>query len=360
MSVTSTVSKVIYTGTGSVATYAFAFNIWASTDLVLTAVAIDGTETTLALTMDYTVSLSHAAPTPGSITLVAGSLAAGVQLVIRRVLPLTQQINITDYSPTPAATWNEGYDRAVMLIQQLQEQLSRAVLQAVNATVSFLLPAPAANKIIGWNSTATALENKDLVAGPTGPQGPAGANGIFSSIASQAEAEAGTENTKGMTPLRTAQEIAAKVVKCTGAEIVTGTDDAKFATPKAIKDASIGVKVKVVNIQYGLTTSSGTQTVTGVGFTPKAVIFIAGVNSNAGCLSVGADDGTASGLTSLDPSTTPLNYIDYTHSIQIWPQTGNNYVSGVITSFNSDGFVITWTKTGSPTGTARIACLCFG
>lgn len=46
-------------------------------------------------------------------------------------------------------------------------------------------------------------------AGATGATGPAGADGIFSAVASQAEAEAGTENTKGMTALRTAEAIAA-------------------------------------------------------------------------------------------------------------------------------------------------------
>lgn len=45
--------------------------------------------------------------------------------------------------------------------------------------------------------------------GATGATGPAGADGVFSVIASQAEAEAGTENTKGMTALRVAQAIAA-------------------------------------------------------------------------------------------------------------------------------------------------------
>jgi hypothetical protein len=44
---------------------------------------------------------------------------------------------------------------------------------------------------------------------PRGDTGAAGADGIFSAIASQAEAEAGTENTKGMTALRVAQAIAA-------------------------------------------------------------------------------------------------------------------------------------------------------
>lgn len=81
-------------------------------------------------------------------------------------------------------------------------------------------------------------------AGPDGDPGPAGndgADGIFSAIASQAEAEAGTENTKGMTPLRAAQAIAAlaggagvPVGGLTG-EVLTklsGTDgDADWETP---------------------------------------------------------------------------------------------------------------------------------
>ncbi|HWK96214.1 MAG TPA: hypothetical protein VNR39_12410 [Pseudolabrys sp.] len=44
---------------------------------------------------------------------------------------------------------------------------------------------------------------------PRGNTGAAGSDGIFSAIASQAEAEAGTENTKGMTALRVGQAIAA-------------------------------------------------------------------------------------------------------------------------------------------------------
>jgi hypothetical protein len=40
---------------------------------------------------------------------------------------------------------------------------------------------------------------------PSGKDGAAGTNGIFSAIASQAEAQAGVENTKGMTALRVAQ-----------------------------------------------------------------------------------------------------------------------------------------------------------
>lgn len=49
-----------------------------------------------------------------------------------------------------------------------------------------------------------------------GAPGATGAAGIFSAIASQAEAEAGTNNTKGMTPLRVAQAIDALAATGTG------------------------------------------------------------------------------------------------------------------------------------------------
>lgn len=48
-------------------------------------------------------------------------------------------------------------------------------------------------------------------AGAQGSQGPNGSDGIFSEIASQAEAEAGVDNTKGMTPIRVKNAIDAQV-----------------------------------------------------------------------------------------------------------------------------------------------------
>jgi len=51
----------------------------------------------------------------------------------------------------------------------------------------------------------TGLTGATGATGSQGPTGAAGANGIFVAIASQAEAEAGVENTKGMTSLRVKQ-----------------------------------------------------------------------------------------------------------------------------------------------------------
>ena len=54
-----------------------------------------------------------------------------------------------------------------------------------------------------YDSTTSNVEFDFTI--PQGAQGAAGNDGIFTSVASQSEAEAGTENTKGMTPLRVAR-----------------------------------------------------------------------------------------------------------------------------------------------------------
>jgi len=82
MTVPNTTSAVSYSGTGNTATYAFTWGILAAADLVVyTYVAGASTPTKLALTTDYTVA-GVGVPAGGTITLVAGNLATGVQLFI--------------------------------------------------------------------------------------------------------------------------------------------------------------------------------------------------------------------------------------------------------------------------------------
>ena len=175
--VTSTVSKVVFAGDNVTSVFPFSWNVYKATDIVAyKIVTATGVQTALTLNADYTVALTHAAPTTGTVTLTVGALPSGTQLVILRQLPLTQQISISDYSPTPASTWNEAHDRGVMLSQQMQEQLSRAVLSPVNVSQVWTWPTPVPNLAIGWNATGTGLQNV-AIAGPAGAQGPQGDQG---------------------------------------------------------------------------------------------------------------------------------------------------------------------------------------
>ena len=103
------------------------------------------------------------------------------------------------------------------------------------------------------------------------------------------------------------------------------------------------------SITYNLATASGTQTVSGLGITPAHVRFIVAVNGT-GNACWGQDDGTNHNCFLLNGG---LFSIDSANSIDV-VTSGGNQVTGRVTSFSSGQFVITFTKTGSPTGNATI------
>lgn len=115
---------------------------------------------------------------------------------------------------------------------------------------------------------------------------------------------------------------------------------------------------KFVVTTRDITAASGTQVVTGAGFTPRSAIIIAavdGVNS----FSIGySESGNHYAIYDQTGAGTDTIYgVDTVQSIHI-TQSGGTH-TGSFTSFNSDGGVITWTKTSSPTGTARLLIIFF-
>jgi len=169
--VQSTIDKKIYQGDNTSTVFSFPYNIYLTTDLaVYETVTSTSVTTQLTLNTNYTVTLTAISGVTGAYTATinlaggsspAGALAVGTQLTILRSLPLTQLINISDYSATPAATWNQALDRAIILTQQMQEQINRAILAPVNSTsnAGYSLPNPIPNGYIGWDATGTFLIN---------------------------------------------------------------------------------------------------------------------------------------------------------------------------------------------------------
>lgn len=110
-------------------------------------------------------------------------------------------------------------------------------------------------------------------------------------------------------------------------------------------------------IQFTRDTSlaSGSQAVTGAGFTPR-LVFIAG---SMGASSTGGSIGWYVAGSGGGFSTLPgIGYVAGGSNITIWTDaTGGNYNTGQITSLDSDGFTISWTKGGAATGTATMQAL---
>ena len=113
---------------------------------------------------------------------------------------------------------------------------------------------------------------------------------------------------------------------------------------------------KIIQFTRNVSLTS-TQTVTGVGFTPSLVMFFTTINA-VNTIATGFDNGSTFFQIHFAPTAATWANSSPSASI-IAAVTDTAYTYANISSFNSDGFVLTWTKVGSPTGTATILALCF-
>lgn len=112
----------------------------------------------------------------------------------------------------------------------------------------------------------------------------------------------------------------------------------------------------IVQTTYNMTTASGNQTITGAGFTPSKVIVLAVSSVGSTSYSVGMDDLTTHSSIYQVASGNTGGTTSFSMEIQ---ETNSNSQEGKFTSFNSDGGVIAWTKSGTPTGTATLIFMFF-
>ena len=111
-------------------------------------------------------------------------------------------------------------------------------------------------------------------------------------------------------------------------------------------------RFKVGAFEYDLSTESGNQAITGVGFQPKVVILLSGV---ALAWSLGLYDGTTNaGIGQQNNST--QNSDQGAWAVK-YNDASNNSQTGAISTLGADGFTIAWTKANSPTGTLYIKYL---
>jgi len=129
-----------------------------------------------------------------------------------------------------------------------------------------------------------------------------------------------------------------------------------LASASAMRDFLVPFKMD--SFQRDLTTASGTQSITDTGFQPRLVFFLAGVTTTS-AMSIGIDDGTNS-FRIFDRNPDGANTYGTSSGTSIVLMTATSaYQTGVITSLNSNGFTVSWSKVGSPTGTADIFYLAF-
>lgn len=155
MTVSSSTSRVSYSGNGSLTAFAYTFKIFDEDDLTVILRASDGTETVQTITTHYTVS-GVGDVGGGNVTFVTAPTATQT-VVILREQPLTQGLDLVPNDPFPANSLEEALDKIVFMTQKHEEELGRAIKASRTNTITgaeFTISASdRANKIFAFDSS---------------------------------------------------------------------------------------------------------------------------------------------------------------------------------------------------------------
>jgi hypothetical protein len=160
-----------YNGNGSTTSFPFTFKTYAAGDLLVVKTSSLNVDSTLVLNSSYSVTLNgdQDASPGGTITypITGAKLASGEKLTILSALEYEQTTDLLGGGAFNARVIEDTFDRTVVQIQQLGEQVGRALKLPVASLANPILPAPQPESIFAWDSTGNALQNISLEDLPT-------------------------------------------------------------------------------------------------------------------------------------------------------------------------------------------------
>ena len=245
MTISAGTDKDVYDGDGATDEWPITFSVigLTSSDIAVYKTATTGISTLL--TSNYTVDLD----TPDVLYPIVGDkLTSEEQIVIVPVLEIEQESNYKNQGGVPPEILESDLDRLVRILKQLNEVISRsaqsdisedefdanALISAVQASATNSEASADLSAASAVSASASADDSSDYA--DLSAASAAAASAIAGwEVASQAQAEAGTDNATVMTPLRVAQRSTATISSQAQAE--AGTDNATFMTPLRVKQA---------------------------------------------------------------------------------------------------------------------------
>jgi hypothetical protein len=136
-----------YIGNGTASVFPFTFKVFGASDLEVVKVnTVSGTEAVLVLNSDFTATLNadQDGNPGGSITLTAGALASGFNLVVSSSVAELQGTDLTNQGGFYPEVITNALDLLTILVQQLQVQVDRSLKFTITDAVSADLPGAAA------------------------------------------------------------------------------------------------------------------------------------------------------------------------------------------------------------------------
>lgn len=162
MTLSTTANKVSYAGDGTTVSFAIPFLFLENGHVEAVLRDAAGVETTWALNTQFTLTGAGAAAggtLAVSVSPTDFTPAIGDTLVIRRVVPETQETDYPEGGAFPASAHEQALDKLTMLVQQHSEEIARVPALPVSSPLTgILVPEPGASEVIRWNAAGSALE----------------------------------------------------------------------------------------------------------------------------------------------------------------------------------------------------------
>ncbi len=135
MTISTTSNTTTQQGNGSNTNWNYTFLIPSADDLVVTLTTIaDGTTEVLDPSVYSVTGIND--PNGGTVTypLIGSPLSTAFNITIQRILPLTQEVDLVNQSAFYPDVVEGEFDYLTMLVQQMQEQIDRALAFPVGAS----------------------------------------------------------------------------------------------------------------------------------------------------------------------------------------------------------------------------------
>ena len=165
MTISSLVVKNSYSGDGSTANFTYTFPIHSTSEISVIIRSSTGVETTKTLTTHYTIVDNGSAG--GTITFTSGNIpASGETIVLIRNTNLTQEVDYIANDPFPAETHEAALDKLVLQVQEVQEELDRALKVSRTNTIGnseiTTSATDRANKVLSFNTAGEILLDQEI------------------------------------------------------------------------------------------------------------------------------------------------------------------------------------------------------
>jgi len=201
MAISETVTKIQEEGNGVKVDFDFPFEIYEVTDLVVYKV----TRATLVLNdpltygVDYTVEFDAGVENTGTLTYTVAPTNLEDSLIVSDI-PETQVVSLPVNGRFREDQIESMGDRLTRLVQQISEQVDRAIKVNLPYSIDSTLLDPVAGMVIGWNASGDGVTNYSPgETGATGPQGPQGATGPTGATGATGPTQAGATGATGPT-----------------------------------------------------------------------------------------------------------------------------------------------------------------